>query len=93
MRSLRTAYVRSRPVREEWVEDVLFLIDQREQAIHALEPIGAGIWSMLAEPASIAETKKVLCQAFPRISPRRIERDVKRIFAEFEESGLIRNAR
>lgn len=93
MRSPRARYVRHRQVREERVDDVLFLIDQQEQTIHALAPVGAGIWSLLAEPASIAATKQILKQAFPTITPRRIARDVEEIFAEFEQSGLIGHAR
>lgn len=93
MRTPRARFVRHRQVREERVDDVLFLIDQQERTIHALAPVGAGIWSLLAEPASIAETKQILKQAFPTVTPRRIARDVEEIFAEFEQSGLIRHAR
>jgi hypothetical protein len=93
MRSPSRRFVRYRDVREERVDAVLFLIDQEHAAIHALAPVGAGIWSLLREPASIAETKQVLKQAFPTVPSRRIARDVEEIFAEFEESGLIRHAR
>lgn len=92
MRSHRRRLVRFRPVREEQVDDILFLIDQEGKAIHALAPIGAGIWSLLREPASIAETTKILKQAFPAISPTRVARDVEAIFAELQEHGLIRHA-
>lgn len=92
MRSPRGRFVRSRPVREQRVDEMLFLIDQEGKAIHALTPIGAGIWSLLIESASIAETKQILKQAFPTVSPRRVARDVEEIFAEFEETGLIRYA-
>jgi hypothetical protein len=85
-------FVRHRAVREERVDDVLFLIDQEGKAIHALAPIGAGIWSLLQAPASIAETKRILKQAFPGVPARRIALDVEEIFAEFEEFGLIHHA-
>jgi hypothetical protein len=86
-------FVRYRPVREDRVDDVLFLIDQEGKAIHALSPIGAGIWSLLLAPASIAETKRILKQAFPNVPARRIALDVDEIFSEFEEFGLIRHVR
>lgn len=92
MRSPRLRFVRSRPVRQERIDEVLFLIDQEGKAIHALAPIGAGIWSLLNEPVSIAETKQVLKQAFPTVPSRKVARDVEEIFAEFEEHGLIRPA-
>jgi hypothetical protein len=93
MRSHRHRFVRVRPVREERVDDLLFLVDQEGKAIHALGPVGAGIWSLLREPASIAETRQILKQAFPTVSPRRVARDVEEIFAEFQAFGLIRHAR
>jgi hypothetical protein len=93
MRSSRGRFARSRPVREEQVDEILFLIDQDGKAIHALTSVGAGIWSLLREPVSIAETKHILKQAFPTVPPRRVARDVEDIFAEFEEYGLIRHAR
>jgi len=90
MRSPRRRFIRSRPVREERVDEMLFLIDQEGKAIHALAPISAGIWSLLSEPVSAAETKHILKQAFPTVPSRKVARDVDEIFAEFEEHGLIR---
>lgn len=84
-------FVRHRPVREERVDDVLFIIDQDGKAIHALTTIGAGIWSLLLSPASIAETERILKQAFPSVPVRRIARDVGDVFAELEEYGLIQH--
>lgn len=93
MRTHRHRFARFRPIREEWVDDMLFLIDQEGKAIHALAPVGAGIWSLLREPISMAAAKQILKQAFPTVSQRRIARDVEEIFAEFRELGLIRHAR
>lgn len=89
MRSPSQSFVRIRAIREEQVDTVLFLIDQESKAIHALTPVGAGIWSLLRQPASMAETKQILKQAFPTVSPRRLARDVEAIFAELEEVALI----
>ena len=89
MRSDNRRFVRFRRVREERVDNVLFLIDQESKAIHALTPVGAGIWSLLEQPASVAGTKRILKQAFPTVSRRRIARDVEDIFAELEEFALI----
>lgn len=86
-------FIRYRAVREERVDEVLFLIDQEGKAIHALAPIGAGIWSLLQAPASIAETKRILKQAFPGIPARRIAVDVDEIFSDLEAFGLIRHVR
>jgi hypothetical protein len=90
MRSPRARFVRSRPVREERVDDVLFIIDQQGKAIHALTPLSAGIWLLLGEPVSITETKHIVKQAFPTVPHRKVARDVEEIFVEFEKHGLIR---
>ena len=87
-----TRYVRHRPVREERVDDMLFLIDEEGKAIHMLTPSSAGIWNLLASPVSIAETKQILKQAFPGVSPKRIARDVETVYHDLESFGLIKNA-
>lgn len=85
-------YVRHRTVREERVDDLLFLIDEEGKAIHALAPTSAGIWSLLAVPVSVAEAKRIMKQAFPGVSPKRIARDVDAVFEDLRTFGLIENA-
>ena len=82
-------YMRHRPVREERMDDVLFLIDEQGHAIHMLDTLGTGIWSLLREPTSVSDAKSVLKAAFPGIPPKRIARDVDTLFADLEDAGLI----
>lgn len=92
MSEARDKFVRQRVVREERMDDVLFLIDEEGKAIHMLEMSGIGVWTLLAESISIAEAKSVLKAAFPGVSARRIARDVEELFDDLEASGLIAHA-
>lgn len=86
-------YMRHRPVREEWLDDALFLIDEEGKAIHMLEGASPGVWNLLSEPTSCAEAKTILKTAFPLVSPKRIARDVETLFSDLEDAGLIRHVR
>ena len=86
-------YVRCRAVREERVDDALFLIDHEGQAIHMLEGASAGLWNMLVEPTSAAEAKSLVKAAFPAVPPKRIARDVEVLFADLAEAGLVQHVR
>ena len=85
-----TRYMRFRPVREEVVDALLFLVDEEEKAIHALPMSSAAIWSLLKQPTSIIETKRLMRQAFPEVSARRIAHDVDSLFADLLDARLIR---
>lgn len=85
-------FIRCRIVREERMDDALFLIDQEGQAIHMLDGAGAGLWALLVEPISVPEAKHLVRSAFPGVSPKRIARDVAALFAELEDAGLIAHA-
>lgn len=75
------------------MDDALFLIDEAGEAIHMLEGTSPGIWNLLIEPTSVADTKAILKSAFPHVSAKRIARDVEELFADLEASDLIRHAR
>jgi hypothetical protein len=86
-------YIRCRAVREERVDDALFLIDHQGQAIHMLEGASSGLWNILVEPISAAEAKSLLKIAFPAVPPKRIARDVEALFSDLAEAGLIEHVR
>ena len=86
-------YVRKRGIREEPVDDVVFLIDEGGKAIHMLERLSYGIWNLLDEPMSVAEAKGLVRSPFPGISARRLARDVEMLFIDLEDAGLIAPAR
>jgi hypothetical protein len=71
------------------VDDTLFIIDEQEKAIHALTRSSAAIWSLLQAPTSVHETKRLMRQAFPQISARRIASDMDSLFADLRHFKLI----
>jgi hypothetical protein len=82
-------YARKQGIREEPIDDAVFLIDEDGKAIHMLERLSCGIWNLLGEPMSVADVGRLVNSAFPGISSRRLVRDVKMLFADLEEAGLI----
>ena len=83
---------RSPSIETRQIADEMFLVDAETDAIHALDPIGAAIWSLLAEPISPAEATKLLKQAFPDSPPRALARDVAAFFSALYASGLIKQS-
>lgn len=61
-------------------------------AIHHLNPVGTGIWNLLAEPTDEAGAAHVLAAAFPDIEPRIIARDVTTLFRDLHASGFALEA-
>lgn len=57
-------------------------------AIYHLNPVGAGIWNLLAQPTGEDEAAQALAMAFPGIDPQVIARDVAALFADLHRSGF-----
>ena len=88
-RGVAKIYRRHRTVREDELDGVLFLIDEEEKSIHALEPLGRAIWHLLLEPTGTGEIVALLSEAFPGASQGRIAADVRRLLSDLEDSNLI----
>jgi hypothetical protein len=71
------------------IEDQVFLADEQGAAIHHLNPVGAAIWSLLAEPVTAAEMTKLLMSAFPDHEPGRIEGDLGNLIGELLKKNLL----
>ena len=84
------SYLRHRAVREDEVDGILFLIDEEERTIHALQPLGRAIWTLLAEPTSTGEIVALIGEAFPDVARGRIAADVRRLLGDLEDGNLIR---
>lgn len=78
---------------ETWLGDRLFLADAEGRAIHRIDPIGAAVWLVLAEPTAPYEIAALLAEAFPDTAPTQIAADLQRLLAQFRDAGLIEPAR
>lgn len=77
---------------ETWLGERLFLADAEGRAIHRIDPIGAVVWLVLAEPATPGEIAALLAEAFPDTEPTQIADDLLRLLAQFHDAGLIEPA-
>lgn len=81
--------VRNPSVALHLVDGEAFLAGTGETAaIHHLNPVGAGIWNLLAEPTDEDEAATVLAAAFPDVEPHIIARDVAALFSGLHASGF-----
>lgn len=67
----------------------LYLADAAGRAIHKIDPLGAVIWQLLAEPTTADELATLLVDAFPETPRDRIEADLARLLAHMAEADLI----
>ena len=82
-------YCRVRDIRAEKMDDNLFLIDQLKLTIDMLDPIGALIWELLAEPICISEVTDLIAAVFPDADQKQIQFDVYSLFQKFGHNEWI----
>jgi Coenzyme PQQ synthesis protein D (PqqD) len=74
---------------EVWLGGQLYLADAAGRAIHRTDPLGATIWSVLAEPAAPDEIADLLVEVFPETPRDQIEADLSRLLTQMGGAGLI----
>ena len=90
MRKLRgRPLVRRLEVVERREGEETFLIDERNGAIHTLNPVGAAIWGLLAEPVTMEAIVGRLAEAFPDTRKHEIERHVERLVRRLYGLDLV----
>ncbi len=67
----------------------MFLADGQGATIHYLNPIGAAIWSLLAEPMTADEITNLLMTAFPDLERGSIESDLHSLIDELLSRNLL----
>lgn len=85
--SSQTVYRAVPGVCERPVDDELFLVDTRANAVHRLNMTAAMVWRAL--PRGRREICTLIRAVFPEVSARRIGRDVDAALADLEDIGLI----
>ncbi len=69
-------YLRNPTVTERRVGAEHFLANPQGMAIHHLNPVGAAVWQLMAEPSSLDQLVDPLHAAFPEVPRTQIEQDV-----------------
>ena len=90
--SSNVIYARAARVDLREVEGELFLAGS-DDAIYHLNPVGAGVWRLLEEPASRCEVTDVVAAAFPHVERETIENDVTSLLAGLVAAGFVTPSR
>jgi hypothetical protein len=78
----------SRSVRLREVDGAVFLTDAEGFGIHHLNPLGASLWQLMAEPLRQTEAVEILVGAFPDAERARIVKDVGTLFSALVAEGF-----
>ena len=91
---MSAARLRRNPVvREESIDDALFLIDEAGDAIYHLDALGAALWRLLEAEPALDELAGLFAEAFPEVDPMTLANDVVRAVETLCRSGLAVAAR
>lgn len=82
-------FVRGSGVVERTVDDAVFLVGPENETVFHLNPLGAAVWRLLADPVSIDDVIGLLATAYPNVAIARIEADVSRLMTGLDRRGLI----
>ena len=84
-----TAYRRVAGVSETAVDADLYLVAPGSPDIFHLDPLAAGLWRLLQEPATETALAAVMVEAFPRADPAQVAADVAHSLALLCSQGLV----
>ena len=82
-------YVRNPTVTATDLGDEILLVKPGNEAIYELAKTGAGIWRLLAEPATILEIVDIYAVAFPDIARDQLNYDIKKMIDDALEAGML----
>ena len=82
-------YLRNPTVTETRVGAEHFLANPQGQAIHHLNPIGAAVWQLMAEPSTLDQLVDPLHAAFPQVPRAQIEQDIRTLLDVLNTKGLV----
>lgn len=71
------------------IDDAVFLVGAGNDAVFHLNPVGAAIWRLLAEPISEAELRQTLADAFPQIPAGQVSRDLEKLIRDLDTRGFL----
>jgi hypothetical protein len=82
--------LRVRPdVLSRQLEDETVLLDLASGTYFGLNEVGASIWAMLREEASVAEMREKILGSFEGVSADTVAKDLDHLLTDLEGRGLI----
>jgi len=90
-KAAKQAYRRHTGVSVTQVDNELFLVRpaERGRSVFHLDPIGAGLWRLFAEPHTLSQAQEVVRTAFPDVDPAQVDADVADVVRRMADSGLL----
>ncbi len=82
-------YLRNPTVTERRVGAEHFLANPQGMAIHHLNPVGAAVWQLMAEPSTLGQLVDPLHAAFPEVPRAQIEQDVRKLLDVLVAKRLV----
>ena len=83
-------YIRNPDIIEKRLDDELLLIDDAEDVIFNLNPVGTAVWHFLESPRTRPEILHVLYAAFPDIPTQQIDRDTDVLLTQLQDRRLVK---
>ena len=71
------------------IDDTVFLVGPGNDAVFHLNPVGAAIWRLLAEPVSEPELTQTLIDAFPHIPAAQAHSDMEKLIRDLDARGFL----
>ena len=82
-------YLRKPEIGVVTIDGESFLADNQGAAIHHLNPVGSAIWTLLAEPVTIADMVDLLHLAFPDVGGEQVKGDVADLIGTLVSKNLL----
>ena len=79
---------RSDGIASATVQGDAVLLDTRRGKYYSLNPTGAAVWELLAEPRSLAELRTALLERFD-VDSRTLSGDLSALLDDLRRNGLI----
>ena len=82
-------YLRKSEIGVVTIDGESFLADNQGAAIHHLNPVGSAIWTLLAEPVTMADMVDLLLIAFPDVGGDQIKGDLADLIDTLVSKNLL----
>ena len=82
-------YMRNPDITIISIDGESFLADAQGAAIYHLNPVGSAIWTLLAEPVTMADMTELLSSAFPDVDEDQIRSDVTALINSLMSRKLL----
>lgn len=77
-------------VEKHVVDGEVFLVCDRSETIHHLDPMAAVIWGQFSEPETVETIEALLCEAFPEQENSLLAKDLNTVVETLFKFELLR---